>query len=287
MKRATLFCFIVLSIIVSGCSSTSEPNGTVTLRPTPASTRQPTGTVTRQLTATPSLEPTRGPTAKEEDTANEVEDLSSEDTAFRITYRAELGKDSIEEVTYFWNDHVIFVPGETTEVSAIVDLAAMSWYVTELDQTILLSDCEDWAKASAEMSEDSLSKSTDETLKRCVESLLHPDFEVDLTESGALVLTNDFLVYRISSSQSIPEHALDKFFSFDRLNACVKALLDRTFPPFAQLAASEALAAHSMFPNQIELTLKTPQGDQVVKTSSLVERMTESEQEMVESLLTE
>lgn len=186
--------------------------------------------------------------------------------------------------TYFIENYAIEMTPGSENPGVIFDLSRMSWQEMDTGQIVTFSECEAWLKDSVAKTKSSLASMPDGLEKRFVQSLLEPRFEVEMSE-GILTLSNEFLTYEITASQSLPATDLRRFYLYDHLNGCHKAMVLRQFPPFAQYAVSAELESRGMFPNEMRLTIKMPQGTQTSKTTCAVKEMTDLEVERVKSLL--
>ena len=258
-----LISIIALAISVSSCAA----QGPLSVTPTTASSNSTVSTLVSTLAPEPSVTPT--PEAHED---------------FKIVYNIELDQSSATGQTYFFGDYVVEMIPESDKADTIFNLAEMSWQVVDTGKTVRFADCETWVKASAEKTRASVDKLKDGVEKRFAESLLSPNFEIESFKASELILKNEFLLYRIMSSQTLSEFVFNRFYVHDRLSACHKAMVDRQLP-LAQWAVSEVMEAHGIFPNKIEATIKTLKGDTVIRTSYTAEKMSESERDLVRSLL--
>jgi hypothetical protein len=158
----------------------------------------------------------------------------------------------------------------------VYDLDAMSWYDFAPPRTIHLKECEAWAQASAERSRKSLAQITDDGLKRFVERTLEPQLEV-VQEKDAVTFKNDVFKYRVSAPLTLDATQRKRFFSYDRLNAYRKAMLERKLAPFAQLAVDKELESRGFAPGNIEFTIETPQGAVQVVVKAEIDEISSEE----------
>jgi len=246
MKRALLVQITLLMFMVTACS------GTPTVVTEPA-----------QTAPTPTL-----------------------DTApLKVIYSATLEEGAVSSHTYFVDRFAVEMLPDADEVDAIFDLSSKSWKEMDSGKTVRMSDCESWVNTSVERTQTSLTKLEDGFEKRFVESMLNPNFEIEARGSTSLVLKNEFITYKITSSQSLPASTLSRFFAYDRMNGCRKAMLFRQLPPIPQWAVDKELEDRGMFPNEMLFTLRTLKGDNETRISVIVEEMTDAEQALVKSLL--
>lgn len=203
---------------------------------------------------------------------------------FKVRYTLELQEGLLTGQTYFLGDYVVeMVPG-SDEPDAIFDLSRMSWREMDDGRTIAYSDCEAWLDSSAAKTRESLASMPEGAEKRFVQSLLDPALEVELVE-GALTLRNEFLVYEVLTSPFLLPYDLHRFYLYDRISACRKAMVLREVPPYAQHQVSAELESRGLFPDEIRLTIETSTGKTRFRTSYAVESMTDAEVERVRALL--
>lgn len=269
-----LILIMLTAVFLVSCASISPVTQQIAITPLPQATPTPPATVTR----TPVPQPSSTLTLT-------VEPPTSIDTSFKIVFAAETEEGSISGEIYFLENYAIEMSTEAPKAKVIYHLPQMSWREVEANQTIEFSDCMAWAEASAKTTKKSLAANTDETVKRFMESLLEPRFEIKTSSRGEITLQNEFISYRITPAQSIDEAALEDFFVYDQLNACRKALVLQQLPPFAQLAVTAELKQRAVFPSAIAFTMKTTQDDVVFRLLYAVEGLTDAEYTLVKSVL--
>lgn len=213
------------------------------------------------------------------------QDQLSPDVGFKIVTSAEVNGETLQGVTYFLDDYAVELDSETGKASVVFDLENMFWRELSSDQVITLQDSEQWANASAEQTIESLKASQNDDERRFVKSLLEPDFEVTRLSDSQITMESEFMVYEITSSQDLPLEVLAQLFLYDRLNAYRKSMVERKFPPFVQLEVTEELYKLSAYPNEIIFTFKTQNGDMIIRTISSVEKMSNEEQDQIQSII--
>jgi hypothetical protein len=180
---------------------------------------------------------------------------------FKCEITLHVGDDSYRFDTYFQDEYAVELDANNeSRVAAIYNLTDGSWRDANTGQEITLQTCEQWARASSEMSRKSLAQATDTNLKRFVELSLEPKFEV-IEGNGEITLQNDVLMYRVSNPVPLSELQRQRFFAYDRLNAYRKAMTERKLPPFPQLAVDDEIERLEFVPGQIDVEIVTPSGD--------------------------
>jgi hypothetical protein len=243
--------------------------------------RQPAGETPAAETAT-QMPPTASPVATVATT-----DRALASPGYKVIVIAQMGRDVSEQHIFFWDKFAVLTTGDLDQAMAAFDLGALNWYEIDANQVISLAECESWAAASAETTEASLADMEDGFDKEFVETMLHPDFLIRAPEPGTLVFQTKLLVYEVSSAQSIPSDLMAPFFTYDRLNSCREAMLTRDLPPFHRWAVMDGLETREMFPSDMAMTAKTPEGAVVVESTAVVEELTDQEQERLETMLSE
>jgi len=186
---------------------------------------------------------------------------------------------------YFFGKHAVeFADGVDSKPVVIYDLGADSWREMSPARSVKLSDCEAWAKASAERSRASLTKVKDADLRRFLEGMLDPKFVVT-AEKGRLQMVSDVLRYDVRSKQSPPKAQRDLLYAYDRLNAYRKAMQERKFPPFAQLAVTKELSAREMWPSAMTMEVSPPKGKVRLQVNTEVQALTTEERARVKAVV--
>src|SRR5262245_25314255 len=169
------------------------------------------------------------------------------------------------ELAFFGNHAVEYQEGLDSLPDAIYDLEEMSWRDLETREVVHYEDCLSWDRRQRESLRKSLAGTDDSVRKRSIEQSLDPRFRVEPVEGG-LLFSIEGLPDRVLSTQTFQEGQQVKLFSFDKLNAYRKAMENHGLLPSFQLAIDRELAARSMVPNEMEVTLKTPGGEVKIST---------------------
>lgn len=185
----------------------------------------------------------------------------TDDESFKCDITLAAGEQSFQFTTLFYDRFAVELdPDDHEKVVAVYDLDALSWRDNRLGRTVTIEECESWASASAARSRRSLSQAGDANLQRFIELSLEPTFEV-ATEGDGIRLSNAILTYRVSNPLPLNARQCKRFFSYDRLNAYRKAMVERKLPPYPQLAVDDALEERGFAPGRIEVVVATPGGD--------------------------
>lgn len=229
------------------------------------------------------LEPTATPNIKP---AAENRESASETKPFKISSNMEIEQGVATWETFFVDNYVIETVETPHDVEVIFDLARQSWKDLESNQTTLFTVCEAWVQASIKRTRTSLATTKDAAVKHFVETILEPNLQVSLDTQGVLTLENDVVVYKITSSQELSAEMLERYFAYERMNACRKAMVQKTIPPTTQYEMLDELKQRSMYPNEIHLTM-TLKDVTTTEITSTIADMTNSELATIESLLSE
>ena len=204
---------------------------------------------------------------------------------FKIRSTIETDEGTVRTEIYFIDNFIVEVLPSAEKADVIFDLSTMSWQEIELKKTIHFSDCQAWLEASAEKTRTSLTNVKNDVQKRFVESMLEPNFDVQISANEQLTLKNEFFLYNITTSRTLPEALLEQFYLYDQMCACRIALQQRQLPPFTRYAVTDELKAHGVFPIQIDCTFKMIKGEMAFKTTNIVEEISQSERKMIRSFL--
>jgi hypothetical protein len=202
-------------------------------------------------------------------------------TPFKALIEVRAGEERIPVAVYFAEHFAVeFDPEDNAQVVAVYDLDRMTWTEFSPPRTVTLNDCEAWARASVQRTEQSLARSTDERLNKFIRLTLDPQFEV-AEQDNALLIKNEIFAFSISDPQPVSDQQRAQFFAYDRLNAYRKAIVERKFGPQAQLAVLDELEKRGFVPGSIELQVSTPAGPVKLATTMRVTEMTPDEKKRV------
>ncbi len=273
MKIKLFWIFLILMGAVSLIGCTSD---TPTTQPPPSSS--PEATHTPSATATP--DPTHTPIPTVEPTPG-----GQTKTGFKIMATATTPDGSLSGEIYILDYYAIEMDIVSQEAVAIYDFLQKSWQEVSTGEFIRMATCMEWANESANLARESLATSNNEWLNQFTESLLTPNFQVEMADTGSIILHNEFLTYEVIPSTPLDEALLNDLYAYDQLNACRKAMIQGQLPPFAQLAVTEELMDRSLFPAEIIITVTTQDGEVELRTTNVIVEMTESEYALAQSIL--
>jgi hypothetical protein len=251
-----------LAISVSGCDQSTRESASPAARSPQPDARSPQSS----------------PAPQNRDAA----EIETKGDSFKLNTAVTAGGQELFAATIFFVGHyaVEFTGESESEPLVIYNLHDMSWRDIPQRRTVRISDCKAWAKASAERSRATLAKAPDPGFRRFVEAMLNPQFTAAM-KNDKLTLTNDVVKYEIESTQNVSKARLAKFFAYDILNAYRKAMVDRKLPPFPQLAVDEELKARGMAPNEMNITITTPQAAVRLRATVHVNPLAAEEKERV------
>lgn len=270
---------LLWAIFLIGCASDSPP----TLpppSPSPEATHTPAATATPEPTSSPTPEPSPTPSPTPEPTAT-----TEAKTWFKIVTTLDTTAGLVTGEVYLLDYYAIELDPVTQEAVVVFDLLQKAWREVSTGEFTRMATCMEWADENADLTRASLATSADEEMKQIVESLLTPNFQVEVSDSGVLTVYNEYLTYEIVPSEPVDEALLYDFYTFDQLNACHKAMVSGQMPPFPQLAVTQELIDRSIFPAEIVLTVTTQGGQAEVRTTNTVVPLTESETAFAQSVL--
>jgi hypothetical protein len=218
--------------------------------------------------------------------AEQIPPTQSNVVPFKVVFSVDMQEIAGEGQVYFVDEYAVEMADAS--VQAIYHLERMSCREPGSDKTFVYRHCEAWIDASVEKTEESIAETTDEEVKRFAESMIHPRLKTLTTQDGSLLLSNEVYVYEITSSQFPSGDQNRRFFRFSQLLACRNTMMaGRGVLPIPWLAAVDILSDRGIFPNEIQTTVKLPDGDVIAHSAFTIEEMTPSELEMIRSLLAE
>lgn len=179
---------------------------------------------------------------------------------FKLIGYVKVQGEEIQFETHFGGDTALEFTTSRERPDAIYDLANDSWICETFKKVIALPDCEMWAKKSSELTMESIRKSTDKEAIEFTNSLIKPNFVVEL-KNEVLTISNSHLTYILSAPINVDPKRKDRFFKYDKLNAYRKAMIQKQVPPFAQIRVDEEVLKTGKFFSELSVQIKPPKQD--------------------------
>jgi len=253
----------------------AEPSPDVTPSPTPMPSQQPTPTP--QPTATPTVTPRATPAATPE------AKRPSLSNCFKVTAVTTSNDETLYDgETYFIDQTAAEYPnGIDGALKTVYYLDNQSWWLVDSSELITLVEAQEHVQEEAEKTRARLTDEVTPRLRRLMETLLDPQFEIEQTDD-ALMMTNEFMSYTIKTDQSLTDDQAERFFEFRRLEAYRKA----SIPPFTHFVVNNELRIRQMLPSEMVRVVETMWGETAtIHTTMELEDVTQEEYEKVMDML--
>ena len=165
-----------------------------------------------------------------------------------ITFDGEMAQD-----TYFVGNHAVVIDGGAPWL--VYDLDTMAWHDRISEISVSAERCREWAQDSARKTRASADKPENASVAEFALSLLEPDFEVT-EDAGDLVLSNEFVEYRVSPGKGLSPAQRLAFLAYGRIDACYKAMTRGAIPPFPELAVMDELEEREIVPARVSFKIE-------------------------------
>jgi hypothetical protein len=179
-------------------------------------------------------------------------------TPFKAEMSLQAGDQTLNFFLFFESHYAVEFGNKGHEKLVVVyDLDSKSWTDFDPPRIVRKTDYEEWFRRSEEKSRKSLASTTDVELKKFASAMLDPKFK-ESSSQDSITLENDVVKYEFSKPISLSDSQRKRFFEYDRLNAYRKAILERKFPPFAQVAVDDVLESRKFVPSLSVMSIRPP-----------------------------
>ena len=171
--------------------------------------------------------------------------------------------------------------GENWDDFVLFDLEKLAWFDVGPRHWVDLKTCQEWEKASIERSKASLAKAPNDEARAFAEAMVNPRLQLQKVADGSFTIFNSHVTYSIVPASNVAPHLVDRFNSYDQLNAYHKAMSERQLPPTTQIAVDKYLAQQKIFPKQMTVKIKTAQGNVIATTDARVDAFDATDAELL------
>jgi hypothetical protein len=226
--------------------------------------------------------PSSSAPARESRSVESTPTAGEQDAPFKIVYDVEMEGVTVSGETYFFDQYVVEVLDlDAGEFGAVFNLDRKAWTDSETKEQVKLSACEAWVQASEDKSRKSLSTITDANTKRLTEGLIDPKYEITVEADGTLKLDSGIYRYEITPSAPQSTSLLNRYFDYEHMSACMKALLQRKFTPTGQWRMLDELRSRGVFPARIRFEFNLGKTQITSTLTAAIKTPTEAELALV------